>query len=128
MLIAGASTSALVSLLDDASSWHRETAARLLYERQDKSARTALELLASRGARPQGRVLALFALDGLGELSPDVVLKAMTDADSSVRAAGVQLGKRWLTAHPPVRASYSKWRSQSPRVACASRSHWRSAT
>ena len=122
--LAGASTSALVSLLDDASSWHRETAARLLYERQDKSARTALELLAARGARPQGRVLALFALDGLGELSPDVVLKAMTDADSSVRAAGVQLGKRWLTAHPPVRAKLFQMAESEPAGRVTSRSHW----
>jgi putative membrane-bound dehydrogenase-like protein len=102
--IAGASTSALVSLLDHANSWHRDTAARLLYERQDKTARTALESLGSGGTRPQGRVLALFALNGLGELSPDVVLRAMADADSRVRAGGVQLGRRWLTPNSPVRA------------------------
>ena len=37
--IASVSTSDLVLLLDHANSWHRDTAARLLYERQDKSAR-----------------------------------------------------------------------------------------
>ena len=101
--IASASTSDMVLLLDHANSWHRDTAARLLYERQDKSARPALETLASRGVRPQGRVLALFALDGLGELSTDVVLKAMADGDANVRACAARLGRRWLPANRPLR-------------------------
>ena len=52
---------------------------------------------------PQGRVLALFALDGLGELSPEVALKAMADRDAGVRACAVRLGRRWLPANSAVR-------------------------
>jgi putative membrane-bound dehydrogenase-like protein len=100
--IAKASTSELVSLLDDANSWQRETAARLLYERQDQSARAALETLTSRGARPQGRVHALFALDGLGALSPEIALKAMSDGDANVRTCAVRLGRHWLSANSAV--------------------------
>lgn len=112
--IATTSTSKLVSLLDHANSWHRETAARLLYERQNKAARSALEAVASRGTRPQGRVLALFALDGLGELSPDVVLTAMGDADANVRACGARLSRRWLTSNPAIRGKLCQMAATEP--------------
>jgi putative membrane-bound dehydrogenase-like protein len=102
--IGAATTSELVALLDHANAWHRETAARLLYERQDKSARSALERLVSRGTRSQARALALFALDGLGELSPEVVLKAMADRDAPVRACAVRLSRRWLADDRGLRA------------------------
>jgi len=114
LLIASASTSDLVLHLDHANSWHRDTAARLLYERQDKSARAPLERLASRGVCPQGRVLALFALDGLGELSPEAVLKAMADRDANVRACAVRLARRWLPANPALRARLYELASAEP--------------
>jgi putative membrane-bound dehydrogenase-like protein len=101
--IGAASTSELVALLEHANGWHRETAARLLYERQDKSARSALERLVSRGTCSQARALSLFALDGLGELSPDAVLKAMADRDPRVRACAVRLGRRWLAGDRGLR-------------------------
>jgi putative heme-binding domain-containing protein len=102
--IGAVSTSELVALLEHANGWHRETAVRLLYERQDKSARSALERLVSRGTCSQARALSLFALDGLGELLPDVVLKAMADRDAPVRACAVRLGRRWLAGDPRLRA------------------------
>jgi putative membrane-bound dehydrogenase-like protein len=101
--INAASTSELVALLDHPNSWHRETAARLLYERQDKSARGALERVALGATRGQGRALALYVLDGLSELSPGVVLKAMDDREAGVRGCAVRLGRRWLANDPEIR-------------------------
>jgi putative membrane-bound dehydrogenase-like protein len=102
-LIGAASTAELVALLEHANGWHRETAARLLYERQDTSARVALERIVSQGIRSQARALALFVLDGLGELSPNVVLKAMADHDAGVRACAVRLSRRWLARDRDLR-------------------------
>ena len=91
----------LVSLLDHANSWHRETAARLLYERQDKSARPALELLASRGdspSRPRSRPLCT-------RRPGRAIARRCVESDGgcatpAYELRGVQLGRRWLTADP----------------------------
>jgi putative membrane-bound dehydrogenase-like protein len=96
-------TEELVAHLDNANGWHRETAARLLYERQDRTAKPSLETLVSTGSRPQGRARALFALEGLGVLAPAPVLKALTDTDPSVRACAVRLARRRLA--PDLRLS-----------------------
>jgi putative membrane-bound dehydrogenase-like protein len=101
--INAASTSELVTLLDHPNSWHRETAARLLYERQDRSARATLERVASGAMRSQGRALALYVLDGLSELSPGVVRKAIDDREAGVRASAVRLCRRWLANDQEIR-------------------------
>src|SRR5258706_16401677 len=60
-----ATTAELVALLDHPNGWHRDTASRLLYERQDKAAIPLLVPLARWAKTPQGKVHALAALDGL---------------------------------------------------------------
>lgn len=66
----------LVQTLDSANSWHRETAARLLYERQDSAAIAPLQKLAANGS-VLGRIHALYALDGIDSLTADVLLQAV---------------------------------------------------
>ena len=61
-----ASTADLVGLLDHANGWHRDTAARLLFERQDQTAVEPLRRMARDGKNPEGRGGALRALQGLG--------------------------------------------------------------
>src|SRR5213596_1905623 len=51
-----ASTKELVATLEHANGWHRDTAARLLYERQDKTAVPALKRLCSSSKSPLGRM------------------------------------------------------------------------
>lgn len=80
-----ASTEQLVALLAHANAWHRETASRLLYERQDATVRPALEQLARTGPHPAARVAALWALQGLGCLEETMVLDALGDPDPRVR-------------------------------------------
>jgi putative membrane-bound dehydrogenase-like protein len=98
-----ASTADLVALLDNANSFHRETAARLLYERQDQAANRSLERLVSAGASSQGRARALFALDGLRALSPSVILTALVDSDPRVRACAVRLSRHRAPGDPHLR-------------------------
>jgi putative membrane-bound dehydrogenase-like protein len=114
--IAHASSLELVALLDHPNAWQRETAARLLYERQDKSVRTALERLASDARRSPGRALALFVLEGLNDLSPAVVLKAMSDRDAGVRACAVRLGRRWLAKAHDLRTRLFELAEQEPNA------------
>lgn len=60
------STTDLVALLDHPNAWHRETAQRLLFERQDKAAVEPLRKLVKSGKTAQGRIGALWSLHGLG--------------------------------------------------------------
>ena len=60
-----ASTKELVATLESPNGWDRDTASRLLYERQDKSAVPALIKLLKNSKSPLGRLHALCALDGV---------------------------------------------------------------
>ena len=59
-----ATTTELVSLLEHPNAWHHVTAARLLYQRQDKAAIRPLVKLAAESRSPLGRLHAMYALDG----------------------------------------------------------------
>jgi len=117
-MIDARSTSGLVERLKHSHGWHRETAARLLYEKQDKTARRDLEGLVRSAPLASTRALALFVLDGLDELSSDVVRAAIDDRDSHVRSVAVRLSKRWRAADASLRGALLKraTKEDDPRV------------
>ena len=86
----------LVPLLAHPNAWWRETAARLLYERQDQSAGVPLRTLLREGETAQARCHALWSLDGIGQLSESDVHVAMTDRNPRVREQAVRFSERWL--------------------------------
>lgn len=113
-----ATTEELVALLAHPNAWHRETAARLLHERQDRAAVPLLEERARGGgpggseelvgARRQdvaalGRLHALYALDGLGALTPDLVADALLDSHARVRENAVKLAMPRVKDSPAIR-------------------------
>jgi putative membrane-bound dehydrogenase-like protein len=81
----------LVELLAHPNGWHRDTAARLLYERQDRSVIADLETLAKSGRSSLGRLHASYALKGLGALSLRDLQAALTDPDVAVRQNALKL-------------------------------------
>jgi len=66
--LSSASIADLVALLDHPNAWHRETAQRLLFERQDKAAVEPLRELVKSGNTAQGRIGALWSLAALDNL------------------------------------------------------------
>ncbi|MBI1913960.1 MAG: c-type cytochrome [Planctomycetes bacterium] len=102
-----ATTAELVALLEHANGWHRDTAARLLYQRQDRAAVAPLKKLAVESLSPLGRLHALCALDGLGALERAQVLRALDDGDARVREQAVRLAEQFEAA-PEVRAKLGK--------------------
>jgi len=86
----------LVATLENANGWHRDTAARLLYERQDKSAVPLLQTLVAKSSSPLARMHSLYALDGLGALEVKAILIGLHDADETVRAHAVKLSEKFL--------------------------------
>jgi putative membrane-bound dehydrogenase-like protein len=103
-------TAELIAMLEHKNAWHRETASRLLFERQDRSAVKHLENLLAKGAfhkrlaigeaKPEalGRLHALHALDGLGVLKPAHLLTALEDAAPAVREHAVKLAEKFKSA------------------------------
>ncbi|MEX2140006.1 MAG: PVC-type heme-binding CxxCH protein [Pirellulales bacterium] len=105
--LSGAAAPALVALLEHTNGWHRQTAARLLYERNDKSAIPLLMELAAKSKSPLGRMHALRALDGLRGLNIQIILGALADDHPSVRRHAVELTE-WLPESADVTASLLK--------------------
>jgi putative membrane-bound dehydrogenase-like protein len=102
-----ATTAELAALLEHANGWHRDTASRLLYQRQDRAAVGPLRKLAAESKSALGRVHALYALDGLKALEAAQVLQALGDADPRLREHAVRLAERFEAA-PEVRARLEK--------------------
>ncbi|MCI0335882.1 MAG: c-type cytochrome [Planctomycetes bacterium] len=69
----------LVELLAHRNAWWRETAARLLLERQDKSVARQLQNVALRHDSPLARIHALWILQGLDSIDADLLAKLLDD-------------------------------------------------
>ncbi len=90
----GSSTAQLVNLLQHPNAWHRETSARVLFQRQDKSAVKPLLQMAKKSKSPLGRIHALYTLDGLASLDVQTVLSRLADDHAQVRRHAVALTER----------------------------------
>lgn len=100
-----ATTAELVALLAHPNAWHSETAHRLLYERQDPAAVPLLKT-AVRSANPaHGRLLALYALDGLHALDDDLLTATLSDPSPHVREHALALSEPRLGRNPALRAA-----------------------
>jgi mono/diheme cytochrome c family protein/glucose/arabinose dehydrogenase len=101
-----AATGELVATLSHPNGWWRDTAQRLLVERQRADAVPALERLAASAEDWRTRLHALWTLDGLDRVTPPLVERALGDGSTDVRAAGVRIAERWLgdPAHALARA------------------------
>ena len=91
----------LVRRLDHPNAWWQDTARRLLVERQQRAAAPQLRELAGRGGE-SGRLQALWALDGLGVLNDEDVVRAVRDQSAGVRENGVRLAETRLHASPAL--------------------------
>lgn len=103
-----ASTTELVAYLEHKNGWHRDTASRLLYERQDRSAVSSLKKLVATSKLPEGRMTALFSLDGLGALDEATLLAALNDSSADVRIQAMRLAEQRSKESPAIRASLLK--------------------
>ena len=102
--LSSASTAHLAEALAHRNGWHRDTAARLLFERQDPDAAGPLERLARESSLPEGRMHALYALAGLGRLTATTVLGGLADGHPRVREHAVRLAERFAD-EPRIRAA-----------------------
>jgi putative membrane-bound dehydrogenase-like protein len=98
--LAAASNDQLVAELAGSNAWRRLTAQGLLVIRGDREVAPALEQVARAGKTPQARLHALYTLDGLVSLNPELVKHALDDDHYAVRVQALRLAERWLEREP----------------------------
>lgn len=83
----------LAGYLENPNSWWRETAHRLIFERQDAEAVTPLRSLLLSSPSPLTRLHAIWSLQGLTALTVEDLATAMVDADPHVREHAIRLAE-----------------------------------
>ena len=97
-----ATTEELVSTLEHPGGWWRETAHRLIYERQDSAAVSLLRDLLKNSDQPLARMHALWSLEGLGALKDSDLARALDDSTAGVRTHAVRLAEGRVDRRPQL--------------------------
>jgi putative membrane-bound dehydrogenase-like protein len=97
-----ATPAGLVAALESPHGWWRDTAHRLIYERQDHSIVPALEHLMTKSKLPQARLHALWSLHGLQALNDQMIQAALLDQTAGVRENAVCLAEPRLDKSPEL--------------------------
>lgn len=85
------SSEKLVQLLSHADGWYRDMAQRLLVERNDLNIKSSLINAAKEGKNDFGRLQALWTLEGLMLLDPDILLELLSDQNPYIKATAIRL-------------------------------------
>ncbi len=88
-------TAKLAESLNHPDGWVRDTAQRLLVEKNDAAAVRHIAAVVKNGT-PLGKIHALWTLEGLAAATPDIVGTALKDNDAKVRATAIRLADRSL--------------------------------
>ena len=86
-----ASSEELILMLSSPNGWHRDMAQRLLVEKGDKSISKALAELVLKGNNELGRFHALWTMEGLSLLEPDLLFQLLQDTSPLIRTTAVRL-------------------------------------
>ncbi|MEP2777180.1 MAG: discoidin domain-containing protein [Luteolibacter sp.] len=86
----------LVAHLSHPNGWWRDTAQKLIVLRGDKSVVPTLTGLAHNAPDHITRIHALWTLEGLDSVPPDLVLQAIADSHPQVRAAAIRLSEPFM--------------------------------
>ncbi len=88
----------IVAFLGHANGVVRDTAQRLLVERKDASVAPAIVKVATNGPTPLAKIHALWTLEGMAALTPDVITACLKDKNAKVRATAVRFSDRTMSA------------------------------
>ncbi len=111
-----AETADLVALLEHPNSWHRETASRLLFERQDSSAIDGIRHLLRNSKSGLGRFQAIGSLAGLNALTADDVIVGLKDSVAGVRERAVWASEKLATSESVLNTLATLTNDENARV------------
>ncbi len=97
-------TTELVKLFEHSNGWHRDTASRLIYQRQDRAAVAPLRELAANSKSPLARVMALYSLHGLSALEPEQVCRMAALGRPAAESRGIEPQGSGKSAQPTIHA------------------------
>lgn len=86
-------TEELVNKLADKNNWWRMNAQRLLVDRGDSTAISALLKMTRNEEAPPGRLHALWTLEGMGKLPSEIIKKALKDPEAGIRENAIRLAE-----------------------------------
>jgi len=90
----------LIEHLSNTNSWWRMNAQRLLVDRRNNAVVPALEDFAKNSPSASGRLHALWTLEGLGRLKPELIGNALKDSVAGIRENAVKLLEAHLDDFP----------------------------
>tara|TARA_R110002111_G_scaffold144910_2_gene211235 strand:- start:36671 stop:41830 length:5160 start_codon:yes stop_codon:yes gene_type:complete len=96
------STPELVAALNSPNGIQRDLASQTLQWRNDAAAVKPLQQLVKQGKSPLARLQALCTLDGLSQLSPDILQAGLTDQNPGVRRQAIRLSEAVAKKHPEL--------------------------
>ncbi len=100
-------TPALVALLDHPNAWHRETAQRLLFERQDLTSTWMLtDLIKSKECSPRGKTHALFLLQGMVNDADARVCASVKEWPGQAQRAVADVVSAWIDESWPTHRQF----------------------
>ncbi|MBX3253736.1 MAG: c-type cytochrome [Chitinophagaceae bacterium] len=99
------SNAELVKALNNRNSWWRIHAQRLLVDRGDTSIASSLEELFDTSSLAEGRLHALWTLEGLNMLKPEIIKKALGDPEAGIRENAIRLAELHLKKSPGLASS-----------------------
>ena len=82
--------------------WRRQTAKRLLAEGRMENAVADLEKLARQSNEPAVVITTLHTLEGLGKVSPDLLIALLSHQDTGVRRGALQIAEQVFNDKPEV--------------------------
>jgi putative membrane-bound dehydrogenase-like protein len=94
--MSSASVETLAEYLSHPNLWWRINAQRILVDRQDEAVVPVLERMAREADSPEGRMHALWTLEGHDALEPGMVVQALADENARVRRQAIRLSERYL--------------------------------
>jgi putative membrane-bound dehydrogenase-like protein len=92
----------LVEKLSSPNIWWRRNAQRLLVDRNHEMVVPALIKMVQNTQSPLGRLHALWTLEGMNKLTPELIMQALQDPESGVRENAIKLAELHLAASPDL--------------------------
>jgi len=92
----------LTEKLADSNIWWRRNAQRLLVDRKISEIPDELFEMANNNQKPEGRVHALWTLEGLGKTKPELIINALQDKEAGVRKNAIQIAELHLSEYPEM--------------------------
>ncbi len=92
----------LVRKLSNPNIWWRRNAQRLLVDRNHDAVVPELVKMAQNTESAVGRLHALWTLEGMNKLTPELITQALQDVEAGVRENAIQLAELHLTTSPEL--------------------------